>query len=168
MCNDVYEFKVSKSDRPAIVDADDEWIVRRFPWHMMGGYVVTRTHIIGSKKAYDRRLHRLIMGVSDPKIYVDHVNGDTMDNRRCNLRVCINQQNQRNRTRLSVKNKSGYTGVCRQGAKWLAYYHIGGKNMRIGLYATAEEAAEARRATVAVVYGEFAPQVGSPTQIESK
>lgn len=64
------------------------------------------------KKVVNIQLHRCIMGVTDPKIKVDHIRaGDTLNNRRGNLRLATHGQNQANKR--SFKNMSGYKGLSR-------------------------------------------------------
>lgn len=53
---------------------------------------------------------RIIMKVEDPNLQVDHINGNPLDNRKCNLRVVDKYYNSLNRA-LSPKNKVGYTGI---------------------------------------------------------
>jgi HNH endonuclease len=78
---------------------------------------------------------------------VDHINGDTLDNRRSNLRVCDNSANQHNRG-LQRNNRSGVKGVRRLGRKkkpWVASIRIRGRNIYLGTFATIEQAERARR-----------------------
>lgn len=76
---------------------------------------------------------------------VDHINGDRKDNRIVNLREVSNAVNGKNR-RLNSNNKSGISGVRRHsGGQWEAKIKIGGKMLRLGLFDTIEQAAEARR-----------------------
>lgn len=81
-----------------------------------------------------QRLHRVIM--DPPKdMVVDHINGDTLDNRRSNLRICTVATNNRNRggtnrrTVISKNNKSGSMGVNFHKArkKWRAFKSFKGK-----------------------------------------
>jgi hypothetical protein len=64
-------------------------------------------------------MHRMIM--RPPKgMVVDHINGNGLDNRRCNLRICTRQENARNR-RKHADGKSRFLGVYLRGKKWQAF-----------------------------------------------
>lgn len=85
-------------------------------------------------------LHRLIM--NPPKgMVVDHINGDTLDNRRVNLRVCTQFENMRNR-KTNYNNKFGYKGVCKhkQSGKYRSRISVDGVRLSLGLFYTPEEA----------------------------
>lgn len=94
----------------------------------------------GKKKS--NLLHRLIVKCPDNSV-VDHINRNTLDNRKCNLRTVSQRDNCQNNG-----NKHGQAGVGFHKAsnKWRAYYHIGDKQISLGYYNTREEAINARRA----------------------
>lgn len=90
-------------------------------------------------------LHRFIMNA--PKgIYIDHIDHNTLNNQKSNLRICSNADNIRN-GKLRVNNKSGYTGVRyrKDRKKWYAYIKVNYKNITLGTYKTKEEAINARK-----------------------
>jgi hypothetical protein len=70
------------------------------------------------------RLHRFLMlGLDDnPNRVVDHINGDTLDNRRCNLRVLTKGANVAHRANLNSNNTSGFRGInwCKTNKRWVA------------------------------------------------
>lgn len=82
-----------------------------------------------------------------PKGQVDHINGDTTDNRICNLRVVTGRENSRNQKRRK-SNTSGCMGVTYEShcGKWRARINSGGKRLSLGLFVTKEEAISARHA----------------------
>ena len=111
-------------------------------------------------------LHRLIMGL--PDCHVDHKDHNGLNNRRSNLRLANNQQNQAN-SRLSKKNTTGYRGVRyaprkgylginkSKGRKaWQAQIKINYKSKYLGSFSTKEEAALAYDAAALSAFGEFA------------
>lgn len=119
------------SSRPgahfAIDEEDHEKFVKNMPnWSMSGAnnkYLQCdwKKCPIGRKRP---RLHRLLMiGLcDDPNIVVDHINGDTLDNRRCNLRVITQSQNVAHRPNANINNNSGTRGVywCKTSKRWIA------------------------------------------------
>lgn len=99
-------------------------------------------------------MHRLILDV--PKgAEVDHINGNGLDNRRRNLRICTRSENQWNR-RLAPNNTSGFKGVYRFQGKWRAQIQSFGKKIHIGLYETRIEAARAYDEVAIKCHGDFA------------
>jgi hypothetical protein len=81
---------------------------------------------------------------------IDHINGNTSDNRLANLRNVDQAANLQNQTRMKRSNTSGFTGVSRKRNKWQAALSLNNKPFRLGVYATKEEAyaayVEAKRA----------------------
>jgi len=102
------------------------------------------------------RLAWLYVTGSWPDFEVDHVNLDGTDNRWANLRLATSSQNQRNR-RLQSNNTSGYKGVhkLKNNGKFLAYIKVHGKQKRLGIFDTAEQAYEHYVAAAEELHGEF-------------
>jgi hypothetical protein len=105
----------------------------------------------GNKQTY---LHRWLTR-APAGLRVDHVDGDTLNNRRENLRVCTHQQNLFNQ-RLSASNTSGKTGVGRHGKNWCARIKVNGRTIRLGSFDHFEEAVAARLAAEKRYFGDFA------------
>tara|TARA_R110002020_G_scaffold50122_3_gene141981 strand:- start:201 stop:1184 length:984 start_codon:yes stop_codon:yes gene_type:complete len=102
-------------------------------------------------------LGRLILEPPEGYI-VDHINGDTLDNRRHNLRICTYQENAQN-SRSKMRTEHGYKGISRGKSKtnpWSAYIRIKNKTRNLGSYATKEDAARAYDIAALINYGEFA------------
>ena len=88
--------------------------------------------------------HRIIMGTNNSKIQVDHINGNKLDNRKQNLRICSNQENSFNKNKNS-NNSSGYKGVYfdKERNKWRSSIQFNGKSIKSSKrYDTPEEAYE--------------------------
>lgn len=142
----------------ALVDAEDYPSVCNLTWtaNETRGLVYA-AGTIGSRPVL---MHRFILGVVDPKVFVDHKNGLGIDNRRENLRLSNARLNQMNRGCPS-NNISGYKGVRRHPKAsprkpYEARLNIGPRTFTIGFYATAQEAARAYDRFVLGVYGEHA------------
>jgi hypothetical protein len=99
------------------IDAEDCSLVNNHKWHYnkgeakRAGLYYMWTHVRHGGKDTKNSLHRMILNIpTGAKIHVDHINGDTLDNRKCNLRITDSKHNQWNR-KLGKSNKSGYKGV---------------------------------------------------------
>lgn len=105
-------------------------------------------------------LHRQILGAK-PGQEVDHINGDGLDNRRCNLRLCSRSQNRCNRKAFR-NNSSGFKGVSphRQigsgRIRWQARIQTDSKQIYLGLFDTPEEAARVYQIAALKYHVEFA------------
>jgi hypothetical protein len=115
------------------------------------GYPKTSTN--KKERVIHSYLHRLIMKPK-PSEQVDHINGDRLDNRRENLRIATNQQNQM--ARHKSISKSGYKGVHKNGNRWRAIIKKDGKTIHLGYYDTPEEASMAYDKMAKDIFGEFA------------
>jgi hypothetical protein len=82
---------------------------------------------------------------------VDRINGNGLDKRRCNLRLCTPRQNSRNR-RKHVDGKSRFIGVCPCGKKWQVF--VGRRY--VGVFDDEVEAAKVRDRVAIEIYGEHA------------
>ena len=147
--------KIYTSDNTEIlIDAEDYEKVKDYCWCISKGkkweYAMTR---IDNKTIL---LHRLIM---DPQsdMLVDHINGNTLDNRKSNLRICTNQQNCFNHT-VSCNNSSGYTGVAwhRLANKWQVYIRFNKKTLYLGLFENIDDAVAVRKQAEKQYFGEYA------------
>lgn len=130
----------------AIVDDEDYDFLNQWKWCALkqqdGKFYAVRTAIVKNRnnESTPKRIamHRLVNNTPD-KLYTDHINGDTLDNRKCNLRSCTNSENQFNRGKSS-NNSSGFRGVDRAYGKFRATIQIDGNRLYLGSYNTASEA----------------------------
>lgn len=76
----------------------------------------------------------------DPENHIDHKNGDKSDNRIENLRDVTNAENSHNIKTSYKNNESGYLGVSISGKRFYTRIYVGGKNVPLGHFDTAEEA----------------------------
>ncbi|WP_255367831.1 AP2 domain-containing protein [Psychrobacillus sp. OK032] len=141
----------------AKIDAEDYERVSAIHWHIDdAGYARTNIWSDG-KKTSAPRMHRFILQETDRKTHIDHINGDKLDNRKNNLRVCSNSANLMNRGKQS-NNSSGYKGVVfdKSRSKWKAEIGFNKKRKFLGRFHTIEEAALAYNDAAVLYHGEFA------------
>lgn len=150
---------LANSNRPAIVDDDIYEQIKDRHWRLIkvtngAEYIVWKTHSAGQDVTV--YLHRLVMGSPKGKM-VDHINGDPFDNRRENLRVATNSQNQMNskkRSGTSSQYKNVYWNKKR-GA-WKAQIAVDGKTIFLGYFDKEHHAAYAVDLSLPAIHGEFA------------
>lgn len=134
-----------------VIDTKDLPLVMSIPvsWHAAWDKVGRRHYVHGRMYEQGKQrticLHRVILGAPEG-LLVDHRNGDGLDNRRGNLRLATPSENQQNRTRAPVANKSsGIRGVSwhKWNRKWIAYLTVDRKRLTLGRFETLESAAAA-------------------------
>lgn len=148
--NDYIEI-IDNNNNSILIDIEDYEKVSQFYWYAdKKGYAVTT---INGKVV---KLHRFIMEVFENKVQVDHINHCKLDNRKCNLRIVNNSQNQMNSS-LKSNNKSGVTGVTwhKRDEVWEANITVEGKRIYLGRFNKFEDAVKARKEAEEKYYGEY-------------
>jgi len=105
----------------AIIDDADFELISAHKWHAQEGrktFYADRK-IIRSGKKTSESMHRKIMGDNCIGVFVDHIDGNGLNNTRGNLRTCSVSESNRNR-RIQVNNSSGAKGVRAKRGKWVA------------------------------------------------
>jgi hypothetical protein len=119
------------------IDRNELWRIEKYKYYInkrFGKNIYFYHSVYNNGKNKSLHLHREIMDT--PKGMVcDHINGDTFDNRKCNLRNCTDIENHMN-IRKTNRNKSGFKGVCwnKRAKKWEVTISINNKNKYLGLY----------------------------------
>ena len=141
----------------AIIDAEDVNLISGYNWTAYKGgrtFYASRTK---NAKYYQKNvsMHRVIIK-APPKMHVDHINGNGLDNRKENLRLATQSQNQHN-ARRRVDNPSGYKGVraYKDTGKYQARITCSGKQYHLGYFETAIEAHNAYCAASEKLHGKF-------------
>lgn len=144
----------------SLVDETDFWCVCASRWRaaVRDSTVYAARNLPRPQKqrsAQPTLLHRLLLDA--PKgLEVDHINGDGLDNRRCNLRIATKTQNRQN---IHMGR-----GACRfkgvqpttQSKRWMARIQVNGKSVYLGCFRTQEDAARAYDRAARCHHGEFA------------
>jgi hypothetical protein len=131
--------------RFAFVDDEDYERVCLYRWYVgTKGYVVA---YLGRKdgKALFARLHRFVLGLTSKDPQVDHRSRNKLDNRKENLRFATTTQNTQNRSRLSLRARSGYRNVYWDARRqaWRGCVRLGSKTKTTRYFSDLEEAVHA-------------------------
>ena len=138
------------------IDSQDWDLIKDYSWYFAKGYAVTAIKQENGKQK-TLGMHRLILGLTDPKIQADHINHNGLDNCRSNLRICTQQQNLMNKS--SHKNStSKYLGVSwhKRDNKWRSNIGFNGKIIYLGYFTNEKDAAKAYNTKAIELFGEFA------------
>jgi len=145
------------SDRVTLVDTDCLNIFSTHSWSTtkkgQNYYVVAETTKSEGKRVVVY-LHRLITN-AEPHEIVDHINGNTLDNRNSNLRKTDKTGNARN---MKARSKHGFKGISKLNRKsnpWTAKITVNYKTINLGTFANAEDAAKAYDTAARLYFGAF-------------
>lgn len=144
----VQEYQIQKCH--VLVDKQYDFLLKKI-WVTSHGYVKFRHE---KKDVY---LHRYIMNIQDKNIKIDHKNGNKLDNRRENLRICTQSENCRNK-RIRKDNKSGMTGIYwrKNRNKWQVQICLNGTRYTGGCHDDLFSAIKSRMQLANKIHGEFA------------
>jgi hypothetical protein len=154
------EIKLTQGKVALVDDADYEWL-NQWKWHANISrntfYAKRAVWISGEKKYIHIKMHRLILGLTDPLVLADHKDGNGLNNQRENLRSCTEHENRKNRSSY-IGSKSKYKGVSLSppSPNWRATITINGRMKHLGYFAKEEDAALAYNEAAANHHGEFA------------
>lgn len=138
-----------------LIDRKDYELIKHLTWNITKGF---GPYIVAGGGNNKILLHRFLMNVTNTRIHVDHINGNGLDNRRNNLRLCTNQENHFN-TKKRQGTTSKYKGVYwnTERKKWqVSVKDLNGKTKSLGRYVDEVEAAKAYDKYVKNLYGKFA------------
>jgi hypothetical protein len=138
----------------AIIDDCDFELVSGFRWHKnVQGYAGANAKINGNRTVI--MMHRLIMG-ANPKQLIDHINHNTLDNTRTNLRLCTHAENMKNRL-VCRSSSTGLKGTFPNGSgKFRARIVVDGRRIWLGTFLSPADAHAAYCTAAKKYHGEFA------------
>lgn len=145
---------ILKGGHITLVDDEDYEALKDCVWY--------RNHHsdVGIEYAYrldDGRMqymHRVLTSAPD-RMQVDHINGNGLDNRKGNLRICTQAENKRNKG-IPRNNTTGFKGVVAKNGKYRAQISVNGSTINLGTHNTPQEAADAYDRAAIEHFGEFA------------
>jgi hypothetical protein len=146
------------------IDPEDAYLLEGRNWRPsnVGGawYVVSRRYDRVTHRCQTTLLHRHLMGAKMGE-FVDHANGDTLDNRRSNLRICTKRQNQQNSRKRQTwggkPTKSNLKGAYRgKTGRWFSHIRTPVGKVYLGAFDTDTEAHAAYVEAAKKYHGEFA------------
>lgn len=133
------------------IDYDDYEIICKYTWNQNDkGYIYANSN---NKRVY---LHRILFNLTQRNQLVDHINHNVLDNRRSNLRIVNNSQNQMNRDKPK-QNTSGIKGVYwhKNKEKWQANIQIDNKLLYLGIFDSKQDAINARKDAEKKYFNEY-------------
>lgn len=140
-------YKSNKKYFALVDEGDFDFLMQFAPWKLN---VSVSTHTFYSYTIIDGKsvsLHRLLLGVTDSKIKVDHEDGNGLNNRRNNIRVITDRGNGLNRNHKARYSKNVALGIkyCTFYNKYKAQISYRGKMITIGYFDHLDEAIKARK-----------------------
>lgn len=151
--------KTTKNDSKyfALIDDEDYELIKHQRWSVafINGEI---KYVVGWEKGKAIKLHRKLMGITDPNVWVDHRDRNPLNNQRENLRIATRSQNMANRRSMKEGGTSQYLGVSYVASRnrWQANIQKDKKYIRLGYFKTEIEAAEAYDKKAKELHGEFA------------
>lgn len=140
---------LTKNKYAIVDDADFSWL-SKFKWQISGN----NTYAVRTENKKIIRMHRLIMDCPNDK-FIDHINGNKLDNRRENLRICIKAQNEVNKSKRKGNYTSKFKGVVyvigRRQKHWMARV----SKIFVGYFNSEIEAAQAYNIKARELYKDF-------------
>ena len=135
-----YKVQIDEEDYERVME--HKWRLHTPDLRRHNHYYFIETYPDRSETRHTLYLHRFIMNLSlhDGKV-VDHINGNTLDNRKCNLRICTKSENAKN-MKKHKDNTSGFKGVYphKVNKTFVAQITVNMKQIYLGSYKTPEEA----------------------------
>lgn len=149
------KIQLTTQNKEVIVDDEDYGYLNQWKWYISNGYAIRKEGTYPGKISIIR-LHRIIINAPKDK-QVDHINSNKLDNRKENLRLATNSQNQMNRKK-SERCSSKYKGVYfnKDRNKWIAYINVKRKMKYLGIFEKEEDAAKEYNKAALTFFKEYA------------
>lgn len=140
-------------------DLEDFDKIKKYSWHTdKAGYICANERYYQNDELKNKtvKMHRIVMGVTDPQKQVDHIFHQVNDNRKSQLRIVSPFENAANKRALN-SNTSGVCGVnyVHKMKQWRAYIGLNNKQKHLGYFKKLEDAINARRMAEIKYFGEY-------------
>ena len=138
-------------------DEDYEWL-NQWKWSIYdtrGKTFYAKRLVYINGKQTTLKLHRVILGLIDPKCHVDHKDGNGLNNQRNNIRIATRSENNTNRHGWGSSIHAG-VHLDKQYNRWRAYIQKDNKHVHLGSFGSEIAAAEAYNKAAIKLHGEFA------------
>ncbi|MBM3536051.1 MAG: endonuclease [Alphaproteobacteria bacterium] len=137
-----------------IVDGEDFEVLNQVPWCVLRSRDGRRQYAMRRSDNRHLFMHRVITGA--PKgLDVDHINGNGLDNRRANLRICTRSQNLQNKPRRPGTSRFKGVSWNVRDHVWYAYVNVNKSVVSLGSF---QDEVEAARTYDAAALKHFGPQ----------
>jgi hypothetical protein len=155
--NEIFNVLIDTEDLEKLQEIDNAWIAGKDNKSPEKYYI--KSSIYNYKKKNLKStiyLHKIITNAEDDD-YVDHINHNTLDNRKCNLRITKQLYNTKNRKGKNINNKSGYRNVFwnTQESKWCVALMVERKHKVLGKFDDVHEAGKFAEKMREKYYKEF-------------
>lgn len=142
--------------KAAIVDDEDFEYLSQYRWFLQSTKELYVQRHNNEKKRGKIYMHREILRCL-PGVMIDHINGNSLDNRKCNLRAATNSQNMANQPKQK-RNLCRFKGICvdKKNGGWRAQISINGETKNLGHFLDDESAARAYNDAARKQFGEYA------------
>lgn len=142
-------YEIQISDKKVLIDKEDYDKVCKYKWNLHSDS--TNIYVRAYKRYKENGvkeyifLHNLVMDNKEKLLVVDHIDGNTLNNKKSNLRLCTQKNNEINK-KIQKNNKSGHKGVWYSSLerKWKAYITYNNKRIHLGTFINKNEAIKVR------------------------
>ena len=151
---EIYITKKNGDKFTLLIDLEDLEKVKRYTWCVT--QKKKRLYALCRTKSQIVYIHQYILNYDNP-LTCDHINLNGLDNRKSNLRICTNGENNRNKP-LQKNNTSGVTGIYfhKKNKNWIVQINVNGKPKNFGSFLNKEEAIKKREQLKKEYHGEYA------------
>lgn len=146
---------------PVLLDDDDYKKLSKYSWYIKPNPTVEKGYVFRiirdeNGKKHTIHMHREILNAKG-RVEVDHINGNTFDNRKRNLRIVNVQKNAFNRCKPKVVSTSRFKSVLKRknSTSWTARIKFYNKSIELGQYREEEKAAAVYNFAAKLLFGEY-------------